>query len=147
MTLWGRVAGGAGASHALAPPLAPFRPNHTPAPCDVLVHPSSQDHSSPFGRGYICDIADTVTSATDASAGSLEYLVGLDVLEAAAADAGLFPVRDYQEPILSSNFEQVCRVPCAADSGTRRLWQGRHVAERTRGTAGTWRGGQTAGLS
>ncbi len=82
-------------------------PCHVPCVC---ICPSPQDHSSPFGRGYICDIADTVTSATDASAGSLEYLVGLDVLEAAAADAGLFPVRDYEEPILSSNFEQVGRV-------------------------------------
>ncbi|KXZ53479.1 hypothetical protein GPECTOR_7g929 [Gonium pectorale] len=60
-----------------------------------------------YGSGYICDIADTVTSSLEgATEGSLEYLVDLPTLERVAAETGLFPVRDYMDPVLAGCFEQ-----------------------------------------
>ncbi|PNW85804.1 hypothetical protein CHLRE_03g204752v5 [Chlamydomonas reinhardtii] len=63
--------------------------------------------ASPYGAGYICDIADTVTASKEgATEGSLEYLVDLQVLQQVAAEVGLFPVTDYHDAVVMANFEQ-----------------------------------------
>lgn len=43
----------------------------------------------PFGREYLFALEDTVTAASDASAGSLEYLVDVDAFVRVAAECGL----------------------------------------------------------
>ncbi|KAG2494851.1 hypothetical protein HYH03_007091 [Edaphochlamys debaryana] len=61
----------------------------------------------PFGSGYICDIADTVTASLEgATEGSLEFLVDLPTLERVAAECGLHPARDWMDPVLMANFVQ-----------------------------------------
>ncbi|PNH08797.1 mRNA cap guanine-N7 methyltransferase [Tetrabaena socialis] len=61
----------------------------------------------PFGLGYICDIADTVTASMEGTTdGSLEYLVDLPTLQRLAGEAGLHPVTDYMDPVLAACFEQ-----------------------------------------
>ncbi|KAG2444195.1 hypothetical protein HYH02_009133 [Chlamydomonas schloesseri] len=69
--------------------------------------PDGKPRGGPYGAGYICDIADTVTASKEgATEGSLEFLVDLQVLQDVAADFGLFPVTDYQDAVIMANFEQ-----------------------------------------
>ena len=59
-----------------------------------------------FGSPYLCAIGDTVTGGeVSNTVGSLEYLVYSNVLQGVAAQYGLRPVLDYQEPRLEDLFD------------------------------------------
>jgi mRNA (guanine-N7-)-methyltransferase len=71
----------------------------------LRIQPRWAGAPAAFGSPYLCAIGDTVTGSEKDTEGSLEYLVYGSVLAGVAAQHGLRPVLNYQDPAMEGLFD------------------------------------------